>query len=71
MPSMTVIYIAPPVTLRGRWRVRAEGSPEREVDSQEAAIRYATDRARLVEGAGGEAVIKIEKPDGIWEVFRR
>jgi len=52
MPSMTVIYIAPPVTLRGRWRVRAEGSPEREVDSQEAAIRYATDRARLVEGAG-------------------
>jgi hypothetical protein len=70
MSGTTVIYIAPPVTHRGRWRIRADGSPEREADSQEAAIRYAADRARIVEGAGGEVVIKIEKPDGNWEVFR-
>jgi hypothetical protein len=42
-----------------------------EFDSQEAAIHIATDRARMVEGTGREAVIKIEKPDGAWEVFRR
>lgn len=70
MTGAVVIYIAPPVTRRGRWRVKSEGNPEREAESQEAAIHVASDRARMVEGAGGEAIIKIEKPDGSWEVIR-
>jgi hypothetical protein len=65
-----IIYIAPPATARGPWRVRSDGRPEREVDSEHGAVTFAADHARMIEGAGGVAIVKIERADGSWETFR-
>jgi len=70
MSDEVIIYIAPPVTERGRWRVRSDGRPEREVETEEAAVAFAADHARMIEKAGGVAIVKIERPDGTWETFR-
>lgn len=65
-----IIYIAPPATERGLWRVRSNGKPEEEVDTEHAAVAFAARHARMIETAGGLAVVKIERSDGTWETFR-
>lgn len=69
-PDEVVIYIAPPATARGRWRVRSDGRPEKEVDTEQSAVAFAADHARMIENAGGVAIVKIERSDGSWETFR-
>ncbi|MET4677555.1 MULTISPECIES: hypothetical protein [unclassified Luteibacter] len=68
--SEVVIYIAPPATVRGRWRVRSDGRPEKEVETEHAAVAFAAEHARMIENAGGAAIVKIERADGSWETFR-
>jgi len=70
MSDEVIIYIAPPVTERGLWRVRSDGRPEREVASEEAAVAFAAEHARMIERAGGVAIVRIERADGTWETFR-
>ncbi|UPG87450.1 hypothetical protein L2Y94_08885 [Luteibacter aegosomatis] len=70
MTERVVIYISPPLSHHAPWRVRADERPVRELKTEKDAITYAGDVARMVENAGGEVMIKIEKPNGDWEVFR-
>lgn len=65
-----IIYIALPATARGRWRVKSDGNPEREVETEEAAVAFAAEHARMIEKAGGVAIVRIERADGTWETFR-
>lgn len=65
-----IIYIAPPATERGNWRVRSNGRPEEEVATEREAVAFAAKQASMIENAGGAAVVKIEKADGSWETFR-
>jgi hypothetical protein len=70
MIDEVLIYIAPPATARGSWRVRSDGCPEREFGCEEEAVRYAAQQALMVEGAGGTVVIKVERADGRWETYQ-
>jgi hypothetical protein len=70
MSDEVIIYIAPPSTERGRWRVRSDGRPEEERPDEKSAVAFAANHARMIENAGGVAIIKIERPDGTWDVFR-
>lgn len=70
MTAEVVIYIAPPVTEKGRWRVRSDGRPAEEFSSERDSIGYAAKSARMIESAGGTVVIKVERFDGSWETYR-
>jgi hypothetical protein len=70
MTSEVIVYIAPPLTDRGKWRVRSDGRPVEEFGSEREAVAQAAKFARMVEHAGGTVVIKIERPDGTWETYR-
>lgn len=69
MTELTV-YISPPATSRGLWRVRCDGRPTEEFRLEPEAIRRAAECVRMAENAGGSGVIKIELPDGTWSVFQ-
>ncbi len=70
MIDEVIIYIASPATARGPWRVRSDGRPEEERPDEKGAVAFAAGHARMIENAGGVAIIKIERPDGTWETFR-
>lgn len=64
------VYIAPPATERGRWRVTCDGRPAQELPDREEAVRHAVGYARKMEAAGRTVVVKLERPDGSWVVYR-
>lgn len=70
MTDEVVIYIAPPSTTRGQWRVRSDGRPEEQRADEKSAVAFAVDHARMVLNAGGTAIVKIERGDGSWETLR-
>jgi hypothetical protein len=37
---------------------------------EQSAVAFAASHARMIEAAGGVAIIKIERPDGSWQTFR-
>ncbi|WP_125903136.1 hypothetical protein [Luteibacter rhizovicinus] len=67
--TAVTIYIAPPATSRGRWRVRLAGRPEVEQPDKASAVAFARDHARMIGKAGGNVVVKIERPDGCWDTL--
>jgi hypothetical protein len=64
------IYISPPSTERGPWRVRSDHRPVDELPDRAGAIERAAKYATMVENAGGIVVVKIEQPNGTWETYR-
>jgi hypothetical protein len=70
MTDEVIIYIAPPSTGRGPWRVRSDHRPLEEFGTEGEAVDRAAKYARMVENAGGTVVIKVERPDGSWETYR-
>jgi hypothetical protein len=70
MSGQLTIYVSPPATDRGLWRVRCDGRPVEEFREEQAAIRRAAECVRMAETAGGSGVVKVELADGSWSVFR-
>lgn len=70
MTEEVLIYVSPPSTARGPWRVRSDHRPVDEVRSEREAIELAGNYARMVERAGGTVVVKVERQDGCWETYR-
>lgn len=70
MMGEVIIYVAPPTTARGRWRVRAGDGREEERIDERQALTFAADHARAIEAEGGVAIVKVERSDGTWETFR-
>ena len=70
MNDQLTVYISPPATDRGLWRVRCDGRPVEEFRMEQEAIRRAAECVRMAENAGGSGVIKIELADGTWSVFQ-
>ena len=70
MNERLIIYISPPMSERAPWHVQCDGRPLRELATEKQALRHASDVARMAESTGSEVVIKVEKPDGSWDIFR-
>jgi hypothetical protein len=64
------VYVSPPTTDRGLWRVRCDGRRTEEFRLEQEAIRRAADCVRTAESVGSGGVIKIEALDGSWTVFQ-
>jgi len=69
MTDQVVIYVTPPSTDRGPWRVRSDHRPVDERPTEAEAIRLAVTYVQMIEHAGGIALVKVERPDGTWEAF--
>jgi hypothetical protein len=69
MSEQLTVYISPPATDRGLWRVRCDGRPVEEFRLEQEAIRRAAECVGRAENAGGSGIVKIERPDGSWTVF--
>jgi hypothetical protein len=69
MSEQLTVYISPPATDRGLWRVRCDGRPVEEFRLEQEAIRRAAECVGMAENAGGSGIVKIELPDGSWTVF--
>jgi hypothetical protein len=69
MKDQLTVYISPPATNRGLWRVRCNGRPVEEFRLEQEAIRRAAECVSMAENAGGSGIVKIERPDGSWTVF--
>jgi hypothetical protein len=70
MNEQLTVYISPPATDRGLWRVRCDGRPTEEFRQEHEAISRAADCVRMAETAGGSCVVKVELADGTWKVFK-
>jgi len=71
MSGLLTVYISPPATERGPWRVRCDGRPTEEFRHEQHAMRRASDCVRMAENAGSSGVIKIERPDDSWLLFEK
>jgi hypothetical protein len=69
MSEQLTVYISPPATDRGLWRVRCDGRPVEEFRLEQEAIRRPAECVGMAENAGGSGIVKIELPDGSWTVF--
>jgi P pilus assembly chaperone PapD len=69
MSDKVIIYIAPPSSARGQWRVRSDGRPEEERPDEKSAVDFAVTHAQMIINAGGVAVVRIERTDGSWETL--
>jgi hypothetical protein len=70
MTDVLTVYITPPTTDRGMWRVRCDGRLTEEFHLEREAIRRAAECVRMAENAGGSGIIKVERPDGSWQIFQ-
>ncbi len=70
MTTKTTVYISQPATEHGPWRVMCAGRPTEELRTRERAIARAVDYARLMESVGHTIVVKLERPDGSWVIYR-
>lgn len=69
MKDQLMVYVSPPASNRGLWRVRCDGRPVEEFHVEREAIRRAAECVRMAENAGGSGIVKIERQDGSWTVF--
>ncbi|MDR6935716.1 hypothetical protein [Luteibacter sp. 3190] len=65
-----VIYVARPTTDRGLWRLATGNRAEHFYASEAEAVTAAIALARFFENAGQDAIVKVEQPNGLWEVRR-
>jgi hypothetical protein len=70
MTDQVVIYVTPPSTERGPWRVRSDHRPVDERSTEAEAIGLAVTYVQMIEHAGGVALVKVERSDGTWETFQ-
>ncbi len=70
MTDEVVIYVSPPSTDRGPWRIRWGHRQADERATEQEALKLAAKYAQAAEASGATAVVKLERPDGTWEAYR-
>jgi hypothetical protein len=63
------IFISQPVGPRGTWRVWESGRMLAEYGSRDSAVLLARNRSSAARRVNQVAEIKLELPDGAWEVL--